>query len=145
MTKLALIGVGRWGKNILRTLEAMKGVEVTAFDTTTSPSPSPHLRRGKRFSPSGEGELEGVDGVLIATPGSTHAKIALPFIKQGLPVFIEKPMTTSLVDARRIEKAAKKSGSRVFVGHVHLYNPAYLKLKKMVPKIGDVKDRKSVV
>src|SRR5687768_11953729 len=48
-------------------------------------------------------------------------------------------MTTSLVDARRIEKAAKKSGSRVFVGHVHLYNPAYLKLKKMVPKIGDVK------
>ena len=127
MTKLALIGVGRWGKNILRTLEGIKGVEVTAFDTATSPSPSPHLRRGE------------FDGVLIATPGSTHAQIALPYIKRGLPVFIEKPMTTRLKDAVLLERAAQKSGSSIFVGHVHLYNPAYLKLKQLLPKVGTVK------
>lgn len=126
MLKLALIGIGRWGKNILRTLESMRGVDVVAYDLTTSPQPSPHLRRG------------GVDGVIIATPGSTHAEIAFPYIKQGLPVYIEKPMTISLPDAQRLQKAAKKSGSEIFVGHVHMYNPAYLKLKELLPKIGKI-------
>lgn len=121
--KLALIGVGRWGTNIKRTLEGM-GVEVVGIDKT--PSQSPPVR----------GE---VDGVLIATPASTHAKIALPFIRAGVPVFIEKPMTTSLQDAQKIAQTAKKSGTLVMIGHVHLYNPAYLKAKELVKKAGKIK------
>lgn len=112
--KLALIGLGKWGANIKKTLEEL-GVDVLV------------------------NEVKGVEGVLIATPGSTHASVALPFIRQGLPVFIEKPMTTSLKDAKKLAAAAKKSGSLVFVGHLHLYNPAFLKAKELIKNAGKIR------
>ncbi len=126
MMRLALIGLGRWGTNIKRTLEGITGIEVTVLkrDDTIAVTSS-HIRAA--------------DGVLIATPGSTHAEIALPFIKMGLPVFVEKPMTTSLKDAHALQKAAAKSGSQVFVGHVHLYNPAFLKAKTLIQKAGRIR------
>lgn len=118
--KLALIGVGRWGTNIKKTLEEL-GVEVVVYDITP-PRPSANLK-----------------GVIVATPASTHATIALPFIKQGLPVFIEKPMATRLGDAQKIARAAKKSGAPLMVGHVHLYNPAYVKAKELAKKAGKIR------
>jgi UDP-N-acetylglucosamine 3-dehydrogenase len=121
MIKLALIGVGRWGGNILRTLTDVPGVSVIPITRAGQPVP------------------DDIAGVLIATPGSTHAQVALPFIKQGLPIFIEKPMTTSLADAKQLARAAKQSGSSIVIGHIHLYNPAYLKLKSLVPKIGGIR------
>lgn len=119
---VALIGVGRWGANIKRTLETM-GVPVVTFDKDTVPSPA---------------SLAAATPVIIATPGSTHAATALPFIAAGHPVFIEKPMTTNLTDARRLEQAARADGGQVFVGHVHLYNPAYLKTKELVAQAGKI-------
>ncbi len=149
MIKIALIGVGRWGSNILRTLEGMRGIKVLVYNANaTPPSPSPHpvklrhgagLRGGERLSSSSEGEVEGVDGVIIATPGSTHAEIALPYVSAGVPTFIEKPMATSLKDAERLARAARQSGALVQVGHIHLYNPAYRKLKAQVERIGTVR------
>lgn len=117
MVTLGLIGVGRWGTNILRTLEGIGEVEVLSYDGQ-NPPPLLFIKRS-------------VDGVLIATPGSTHAEIALPFIKIGVPTFIEKPMTTSPADAQKIKRLAK---GIVMVGHVHLYNPAFLKAKELVKK-----------
>ncbi|MFH1353843.1 MAG: Gfo/Idh/MocA family oxidoreductase [bacterium] len=111
MIRFGLIGVGRWGTNILNTLKEIKGVEVVVD--------------------SGDG----VDGVIVATPGSTHAEVAMPYVEAGVPTFIEKPMTTSLKDAKRIKRAAK---SIVMVGHLHLYNPSFLKVKELAGKIGKI-------
>lgn len=80
-----------------------------------------------------------IDGVLIATPASTHAEIALPFIERGLPVFIEKPMANSLADAEKMYTAAQKSGSIIFIGHIHLYNPAFIKTKELSKTIGPIR------
>ncbi len=116
--KLVLVGLGKWGKNIKKTLE-----ELPDFA-------------------GGFVEAKEAEAVIVATPGSTHAEVALPFIKQGLPVFIEKPMTTSLRDALRLEKATRQHGGRaslVFVGHLHLYNPAFLKAKELVKKAGKIR------
>lgn len=134
MLKLALIGLGRWGKHIQRTLKGINGVEVVAYDRNP-PQPSFDPTSPQGYAGRGRGDIA---GALIATPGSTHAEIALPFIRQGLPVFIEKPMATSLKHAQRLAVAAKKSGSQLFTGHIHLYNPAYLKLKALLPRIGTV-------
>lgn len=111
MLKIRLIGLGRWGTNIYNTLQDMSGVEVLVEENAD------------------------VDAVIVATPGATHAKVALPFIEAGLPTYIEKPMTTSLKDALRL----KKADGNIFVGHIHLYNPAYLKAKELVKKIGRIK------
>jgi predicted dehydrogenase len=63
----------------------------------------------------------------------------LPFIERGIPTFIEKPMTTSLKEAQQLERAAKKSGARIMVGHIHLYNSAYQKAKALAEKSGKVR------
>lgn len=125
MLRIGLFGLGRWGTHIVNTLRAMKGVEVEVF--------------GARSSPGKTSRRSSLDGVIIATPGSTHAEVALPFIKAGIPTFIEKPLTTSKADARKLEQAAKKSGARIFVGHIHCYNPAYLVAKEQATRAGKLR------
>lgn len=121
---LALIGTGRWGANIRRTLSGLPGCASQYTET----------RNWRRLL-----RLPDLDGVLVATPASTHAAIARPFIERGVPTFVEKPLATSLRDARNLERAAKRSGTPVFVGHVHLYNPAYLAAKRAARRAGRVR------
>jgi UDP-N-acetylglucosamine 3-dehydrogenase len=118
--KLGLIGRGRWGKNIERTLLTFPDVALTVVGR-------------------GEQAPKDLDGVLVATPGSTHKEIALPFIERGIPTFVEKPFTTSVADALALQTAAEKSGALVFVGHIHLYNPPFLKIKELLPSLGPVR------
>ena len=125
MLRIAVIGLGRWGVNLERTLNEIGGVDVV---TANTPKQTEKLLKDDELS-----------GVVIATPGATHAKVALPFIERGLPTFIEKPFTTSLVDAQKLEKAARHSGAQVMVGHIHLYNPAYHKTKELAAHAGNIR------
>ena len=122
--RVAVIGTGRWGKNILKTLGALPGCEV-AYQATREWQ--------------GLLQKKDIDGVVIATPPATHAEIALTFIERMIPVFIEKPLTAGLEDAQKIADAAQSSGSIVFVGHIHLYNPAYQAAKEQSKQIGPVR------
>ena len=118
--RLGLVGRGRWGRNIERTLLSFPDVSVTS------------IAKGEK--PSAE-----LDGVLIATQGATHAETALPYIKAGIATFIEKPMATSVSDAERIQDAAKRSGALVFVGHIYLYHPAFLAALELLPSLGVIR------
>jgi len=117
---IGLIGHGRWGTNIAKTLQTFEDVNLVIIEKG-APMPD-HL-----------------DGVCIATPSATHAEIALPFIEKGIATFIEKPMTTSVADAERLRDAALKSGALVHVGHIRLYNPAFLKIVEILPMLGEIK------
>lgn len=118
--RLGLVGHGRWGRNIERTLLSFPGVSVTVI--------------GK-----GEKAPARLDGVLIATQSEKHAEVALPYIRAGVATFIEKPMTTNVVDAERIIEAAKRCGTIVFVGHLYLYHPAFLRALDLLPKLGTIR------
>lgn len=119
--RIAVIGRGKWGKNLVHTLATMGDVDLIEesknFDVVLGQQPA---------------------GVLVATPSATHAEVAIPFIDAGVPTFIEKPMATTVSDAVRICEAASRSRAPVFVGHVHLYNPAFQAAKKLLPEIGTV-------
>jgi len=122
--RFAVIGSGRWGKNILKALGNIPEC-VVAYTVTHNYA---ELL-----------EKTDIDAVVVATPGATHAEVALPFIKKGIAVFIEKPMTMTLSDAKRVVDAAKKHKALVFVGHIHLYNPAYLTAKKSAKTAGELR------
>lgn len=131
MSRLALIGVGRWGSNIKRTLESL-GVEVVVVE------------KGEVLDPASP-SFRDAQGVLIATPAATHVAIALPFIRRGIPLFIEKPLATSWREAQQLERAANQARQRghaaiLFVGHIHVYNPAYQKAKELIHAAGSVQD-----
>jgi len=123
MKRIALIGRGRWGKKIIKTLKGIRGVKLVFVGGRS------HLS---------DLNIAEIDAAIIASPGSTHVEIALPLVKKGIPVFIEKPLALSVADTKKFERAAKSKNTKVFVGHLHLYNPAYLKAKAEVQKLGKI-------
>ena len=118
--RVRLVGRGRWGRTIERTLLAFPGVTLTVVGRGAVPS-------------------QDLDAVIVATPGASHADVALPYIERRIPTFIEKPMAASLADAERIAAAARLSGTLVFVGHIHLYNPAFTALLELLPTLGGIR------
>jgi predicted dehydrogenase len=119
MLRLGLVGRGRWGANIERTLTTFRDVDVVCISRKEQP-------------------LLDLDGVLIATPSSTHADIALPYIEVGIATFIEKPMATSVADAQRLVAAANRSGAPVSIGHILLHHPAFAALLERLPDLGRI-------
>ncbi len=90
--RILLIGCGRWGANILRDLIALQ-CDVSVVD----PDPQRRefaLRAGASIPPAS------VDAVIIATPASLHAQSIRDALRFGVPLFVEKPFTTSSADAR---------------------------------------------
>lgn len=123
--RVAVIGAGYWGKNVVRELLALNAdVELTVCDRDLVQrdwAEALNLRTAKTAA-----EVLGDDGVsavFICTPIETHAELALNAALSGKHVFVEKPMATSPDAARELLAAAEGAGTRVFVGHVMLYHP----------------------
>jgi predicted dehydrogenase len=121
---LLLIGKGRWGSVIQKNLEALEAVG-QVFTAT---------RDWREYLTKGD-----IAGVIITTPPHTHTEIALAFIEKGIPVFIEKPMTLSSSEAHQIIGASENAGVPVQVGHIHLYNGAYISLKAALKAYGPIR------
>lgn len=82
-----------------------------------------------------------LDAVLVLTPDETHATVAIPVLKAGIPVFCEKPLATSLEDTDAILQAAFESGTRLYVGHNMRHMPVVTLMKNLIDQgtIGEVK------
>jgi predicted dehydrogenase len=98
-------GTGRWGGNIVRTLEHLPGARLA----WTAGRAGDWARRLDGERP---------DAVAIATPAALHAAMALACLERDLPVFVEKPMATSVADAEAIRDAADRRGLPVVVDDV---------------------------
>jgi myo-inositol 2-dehydrogenase/D-chiro-inositol 1-dehydrogenase len=72
------------------------------------------------------------DAVYITTPNTIHDELAIFALEAGNHVFCEKPMATSLADARRVLKAAEKRKFVFQVGHNRRFAPVYVELKRML-------------
>ncbi len=71
-------------------------------------------------------ELVGrVDAAVVAAPTGLHAEVAIPLLKDGVDLLIEKPLAASVEDARAIVVTARRCGRTVAVGHVERFNPAW--------------------
>ena len=79
------------------------------------------------------------DGFIIATPANTHYKIAKTLIENKKNILIEKPMVLSIEDAEKLVALAEKYKVSAMVGHVLLFHPAIIKIKKMIEN-GDIGD-----
>ena len=80
--------------------------------------------------------IEAVDAVYITTPNTKHTALALDAIASRKHVFCEKPMATSLADARLVLDAASKSNTVFQVGHNRRFAPVYATLKRLLAESG---------
>lgn len=144
MAKVAIIGLGYWGPNLLRTFNSL-GVLMAAFDIDH--------KKIKKFSKDpiyndvffdtdwtkclGRSDIS---GLIIATPPNTHYEIAIEALAADKHLFIEKPMTLNVKQAEKINKIAAVANKIILVGHIFLYSPEIVKLKSIVSskKFGDI-------
>ena len=134
--KLAVIGCGYWGPNLVRNfLQSNQVQELICCDLD-----SKRLERMKNLYPSVRvltdyKEILGMpdlDAVAIATPVKTHYPIAKDFLSKGKHVFIEKPFTHSYETAWELVELAEESQSVLMVGHTFEYTAAVNKIKEIV-------------
>ncbi len=79
------------------------------------------------------GEIpEGIDAVSIAVPTTAHAEVAIPFLRRGVAVLLEKPISARLDEARAIIDAAAQGNAVLQIGHLERFNPALLKLSDSI-------------
>jgi predicted dehydrogenase len=81
-----------------------------------------------------------IDAVVVATPNCHHARLAIAAMEAGKDVLCEKPMATSLDDAKKMIATAKKTGRKLMIGHNQRLMPPHVKAKQLLREgvIGDV-------
>lgn len=133
--KFGIVGLGYFGKHYPRLLKEFEGVTLVAVASRTRDA---FERLGELLPSAVERHTDArkvfmhpeVDCVIIATPPSLHFGMAKTALGAGKHVLIEKPMTTSLKEARALEAAVAKSGRVFMVGHQYLYNDYIRTLKE---------------
>ncbi len=131
--RIALLGAGHLGKIHLKCLRATECWELAGFyDPDDKNAASVVDQFGVKRFRSLDKLLQEVDAVDIVTPTPSHFKLAAKAIRSGKHVFIEKPVTASVPQGRRLLQLAEEQGVKVQVGHVERFNPAFLALRDMV-------------
>jgi predicted dehydrogenase len=135
--RAALIGLGAMGKNHARVLKSLPGVELVAvFDPSVTADASilpliSSLEELIALKP---------DYCVIATPTFTHEEIAIELAKNGINLFIEKPISISSQSASRIIESVEANRLIGGVGHIERFNAALVEAKRRINlgQIGDV-------
>jgi len=121
--RVAVVGVGHFGRNHARIYAGMPGVELIAVaDPDENRGRAVAEQYGTRTVRS-HVEVGEVDAVSIAVPTRAHAEIACWYLERRVPVLVEKPLADSVDAAARIVDTARRAGTFVGVGHVERFNP----------------------
>jgi UDP-2-acetamido-3-amino-2,3-dideoxy-glucuronate N-acetyltransferase len=131
---IGLIGLGFWGKNLLRNLYEM-GVLHTACDSSKKIIQEKCIEfPNVKYSLSADDLVNNseITAVVIATPAATHHELATKILLAGKDVFVEKPLALTVKDGQSLVSLAKEKGRILMVGHILNYHPAIVKLKEIV-------------
>jgi len=121
--KLGIIGNGESARSFAGASHHAPGVELVAIAGRSVDRVLPLTEKfGGQAMTIDQLYTANVDCVAISTPPGLHEEHALPFIKRGIAVLIEKPMALSIDACQRINEAASRSGAKVMVTQTHRYN-----------------------
>jgi len=132
--KVAVIGAGYWGKNLVRNFNALG-----ALGLIVDPNPVIQERMaqdypGVAISGSYSEALNAPDirGIAIATPAETHGNLIREAILAGKDVYVEKPLCLSESEGRELIQLAAEKKQILMVAHLLWYHPVLLKLKELI-------------
>jgi UDP-2-acetamido-3-amino-2,3-dideoxy-glucuronate N-acetyltransferase len=130
--KVAVIGCGYWGKNIVRNF-----AELGALGAVCDQDDAVAQKFGRTFGVPPrrfDDILADPDcaAVAIATPASAHAEQVAAALRAGKHVFVEKPLALSVEAGRALEHAAAKAARVLMVGHLLHYHPVFIALLGLV-------------
>lgn len=131
--KIAVIGAGRWGPNLIQNFQMHPQCSVK-WVCDVNPERLAVLRKkygGIRETTDWESVVsrKDVDAIVISTPTASHYLLARRALEEGKHVFVEKPLATNVKEARELAVLSETTGLTVMVGHVFLFHPAIRFLK----------------
>ena len=134
--KVAVAGLGWWGKQIIRSLGSNSGFKVVAaFDPFPPEDAADFLKHlGIELVLDFESLLlrDDLEGIILATPHSVHEEQVLKVLASGKQVFCEKPLAMTPDGARKMLGEARKRGRVLGIGHERRFEPAVAKMMQMV-------------
>ena len=130
MLKIGIIGAGHLGKFHINNWLEIKDIEVVGFCDTDDNNAKNVIEKYslKRYENT-EALLNDCDAVDIIAPTTYHFELCAQALKKGKHVFVEKPFTNTMEEAKELLKLAKESNLKFQVGHIERFNPAFTALK----------------
>lgn len=134
--RVAAVGCGYWGPNVIRNLDAVQGFDLR-WVCDTDPE---RLRPVAARYPSARSTLDledlfgdpSVDAVYLATPVSTHYDLARRALLEGKHVLIEKPLATTVERAEELARIAADRHLTLMVGHTFVFSPPVRKVRELI-------------
>lgn len=130
MIKIGIIGLGRHGSQHLeRLLEIDYFTVIGGFDSDASLMQQISDDFDVKCFNDVDELMDACDAVSIVTPASSHFYYAEKAIKKGKHVFVEKPISNDLEEAKMMVELVREAGIKFQVGHIERFNPAFLALQ----------------
>jgi len=132
--RVGIIGAGYIGNVHAKILMADDRVKITSVTDIIGARAEQLAGLAKaRVFPNIEALLaSGIDALYVCTPNAVHAQFVIAALEAGIHVFSEKPMATSLEDARQIVATARSSKGLYQVGHSRRFAPVYKFIKATI-------------
>jgi predicted dehydrogenase len=134
--RIAVAGLGWWGKQIIACLEKSPRFEIAMGVDPTPPADIEEFRKLHPFklAHSLDDALSDrqIEGVVLATPHALHEQQTLKVIAAGKNLFCEKPLTMTGEGAKRIIAACRRAGKVLGIGHERRFEPAFEEVQRLV-------------
>ena len=128
MQRVLIIGLGNMGQSHALAHHAMPQSKIVGL-VNRSPRELPEALQGyPLFTDPAEGLALQPDIVVVATYADSHADLAIAAMEQGAHVFVEKPLATTVADAKRVVAAARRLRRKLVVGYILRHHPSWQRL-----------------
>ena len=133
MLKVGIVGVGQFGQNHARILnESTKCNFVGLYDIDKKRAEEISARLDTKSFKDFDSLMAEIDVLLIVVTTISHFELAEKALKNGIHVFIEKPITETLQQAEDLIMLADKNNLKIQVGHIERFNPVILEIEDKV-------------
>jgi len=136
LPRIAVIGCGAWGKNLIRNFAELGTLAAVCDVDSVKANALATEYSVKVLSEEGIFTDSSIDAVVIASLAPLHAQQAEKALRVGKHVYIEKPMSLSVEEAKNLCALAKVRNRTLMVGHILNYHPAFMTLKEKLSELG---------
>jgi len=135
---VAIVGLGYWGPNILRNVIEINGfkdiyccdIDSSRLEVMSRKYQTIKLEKNYKNVLNNED----IKCIFIATPPTTHFELASRAIERSKNVYVEKPLTTSLKEAKALIRIAEEKSVKLMVGHTFEFSPAVEKVEEIIKR-----------
>jgi predicted dehydrogenase len=134
--RVAVVGVGEFGRNHARVWSEMEGAELVGVVDSNSERAAQVAAEFKTRVIRDVYALatEKIDAVSLAVPTAEHSRMGCNLLDSGIDVLVEKPMASSIGEANGLIASAKRGNRILQIGHLERYNSAVAAVRKIVSR-----------